>query len=120
MERMYENVKNEAEEVKFVGHDAEDARLVKSDAGGERLEEVREERFEALLEFISSAGEEEWRGLDYPLVLEKFSIGEDEAEEKMMSLFGMSGYDVVGRLKTGDYMEMSLVGGKYRGCVSNK
>lgn len=100
MERMYENVKH--------------------DAGGERLEEVREERFEALLEFISSAGAEEWRGLDYPLVLEKFSIGEDEAEKKMMSLFGMSGYDVVGRLKTGDYMGMSLVGGKYRGCVSNK
>lgn len=87
--------------------------------GVERSSVECEERFERMLDFISSAGKEEWRGLDYPLLLKRFAVDETESEKRMMSLFGMSGYDVVGRLKTGDYIGLSLVNGKYYGCQPN-
>lgn len=117
---MCENVKLAAA-VKPV---ADEADLVKPDDAALKSDDAvkpdfDEERFEAMLEFISSAGDEEWRGLDYPLLLEKFSIDEAESEERMMDLFGMSGYDVAERMKTGDYIGMSLVGDKYHGCLSN-
>lgn len=76
--------------------------------------------FERMLDFVSSAEPEDWRGLDYPLLLERFNLELSLSEGMMQSLFGMTGFEIVDRLRMGDYLCQSLINEKYYGCVANK
>jgi len=76
---------------------------------GKREKHLTEEaRFDGFLGFISSAGQDELRGLDYPILLDKYGLSLQYAEERLQTLFGMSGFEIVDRFRMGEAIRDAL------------